>query len=74
MQSATLNGSSSAGFPGLDLQCPLPASAAITSATPKTHPQPKRIVDEAIDGGITFFDNCWEYHRSKSENRNGGRS
>lgn len=27
-----------------------------------------RIVHEAIDGGITFFDNCWEYHRGKSEN------
>jgi predicted aldo/keto reductase-like oxidoreductase len=26
-----------------------------------------RIVSEAIDGGITFFDNCWEYHRGKSE-------
>jgi len=26
-----------------------------------------RIVAEAIDGGITFFDNCWEYHRGKSE-------
>jgi uncharacterized protein len=26
------------------------------------------IVDRAIDGGITFFDNCWEYHRGKSEN------
>jgi predicted aldo/keto reductase-like oxidoreductase len=26
-----------------------------------------RIVHEAIDGGITFFDNCWEYHRGKSE-------
>jgi predicted aldo/keto reductase-like oxidoreductase len=26
-----------------------------------------RIVGEAIDGGITFFDNCWEYHRGKSE-------
>jgi uncharacterized protein len=25
------------------------------------------IVHEAIDGGITFFDNCWEYHRGKSE-------
>jgi len=23
---------------------------------------------EAIDGGITFFDNCWEYHNGKSEN------
>jgi uncharacterized protein len=26
-----------------------------------------QIVEEAIDGGITFFDNCWEYHRGKSE-------
>ena len=27
-----------------------------------------QIVKEAIEGGITFFDNCWEYHRGKSEN------
>ena len=27
-----------------------------------------QIVKEAIDGGITFFDNCWEYHRGKAEN------
>jgi len=26
-----------------------------------------QIVQEAIDGGVTFFDNCWEYHRGKSE-------
>jgi uncharacterized protein len=26
-----------------------------------------RMVQEAIDGGITFFDNCWEYHNGKSE-------
>ena len=26
-----------------------------------------RIVSEAVDGGITFFDNCWEYHRGQSE-------
>lgn len=26
-----------------------------------------RIAHAAIDGGITFFDNCWEYHRGKSE-------
>ena len=25
------------------------------------------IVHEAIDTGITFFDNCWEYHNGKSE-------
>src|SRR6266481_4148921 len=26
-----------------------------------------RLVRQAVDGGITFFDNCWEYHRGKSE-------
>jgi aryl-alcohol dehydrogenase-like predicted oxidoreductase len=25
------------------------------------------IVHQAIDGGITFFDNCWEYRRGKTE-------
>lgn len=26
-----------------------------------------QIVHEAVDSGVTFFDNCWEYHRGKSE-------
>lgn len=26
-----------------------------------------RIVQAAVDAGITFFDNCWEYHNGKSE-------
>ena len=26
-----------------------------------------RLVRQAVDGGITFFDNCWEYHRGKAE-------
>jgi aryl-alcohol dehydrogenase-like predicted oxidoreductase len=26
-----------------------------------------KLVHDAIDGGITFFDNCWEYHRGKTE-------
>ena len=26
-----------------------------------------RLVHDAVDGGITFFDNCWEYHRGKTE-------
>ena len=26
------------------------------------------IMHEAIAGGVTFFDNCWEYNRGKSEN------
>ena len=27
-----------------------------------------RIVHEALDGGINFFDNCWEYYNGRSEN------
>jgi aryl-alcohol dehydrogenase-like predicted oxidoreductase len=30
-----------------------------------------RIVHAAIDGGITFLDNAWEYHDGKSEERMG---
>src|SRR3982074_1176283 len=26
-----------------------------------------QLIDEAIEGGVTFFDNCWEYHRGKTE-------
>ena len=29
--------------------------------------QAERIVQEAVDGGITFFDNAWEYHDGESE-------
>ncbi len=27
-----------------------------------------KLVHEAIDGGITFFDNCWEYWNGRAEN------
>jgi uncharacterized protein len=27
-----------------------------------------RVVHEAVDAGITFFDNCWEYYNGKTEN------
>jgi aryl-alcohol dehydrogenase-like predicted oxidoreductase len=27
----------------------------------------ERIVHEAVDNGISFFDNCWEYHNGRSE-------
>jgi uncharacterized protein len=26
-----------------------------------------RLVRQAVDGGVTFFDNCWEYRRGKTE-------
>ena len=26
-----------------------------------------RLVHEAVDAGVTFFDNCWEYHNGRSE-------
>src|SRR6478609_9227531 len=26
-----------------------------------------QLIHHAVEGGITFFDNCWEYHRGKSE-------
>src|SRR5438874_11105644 len=30
-----------------------------------------RIIDEALDNGINFFDNAWEYHSGVSEERMG---
>ncbi len=33
----------------------------------KDQPEAKQIIDEAIDAGINFFDNCWDYHDGKSE-------
>jgi len=33
----------------------------------KTEREAIRIVQEAIDGGITFMDNAWEYHDGKDE-------
>src|SRR5271170_1501818 len=33
----------------------------------ETEDTAKRIVDQAIDAGVNFFDNCWDYHEGKSE-------
>jgi aryl-alcohol dehydrogenase-like predicted oxidoreductase len=30
-------------------------------------PEAARLVHEAMDAGIDFFDNCWEYHNGRSE-------
>lgn len=37
----------------------------------KTEREAVRIVHEAIDNGLTFMDNAWEYHEGKSEERMG---
>ena len=46
-------------------------SAATTSATIGTEREAIRIVHAAIDAGITFMDNAWEYHDGDSETRMG---
>ena len=38
-----------------------------TLAVAKTIEESTRIAHEAIDYGITFFDNCWEYHEGRGE-------
>jgi len=38
---------------------------------PKDDSEATRIMHAAIDGGITFFDNCWDYNEGKSEERMG---
>jgi aryl-alcohol dehydrogenase-like predicted oxidoreductase len=37
----------------------------------KTKTEVQRIVDEALDAGIDFFDNAWDYHDGESELRMG---
>jgi aryl-alcohol dehydrogenase-like predicted oxidoreductase len=32
-----------------------------------TYEEAERIVHEALDAGVTFFDNAWDYHQGKSE-------
>jgi diketogulonate reductase-like aldo/keto reductase len=38
---------------------------------PRDDEEATRIVRGAIDHGVTFFDNCWDYHRGRSEERLG---
>ena len=40
-------------------------------AVPKDASESTRIVRTAIDGGINFMDNCWDYHGGESERRMG---
>jgi uncharacterized protein len=37
----------------------------------KTEREAERIVHEAVDAGVTFLDNAWEYHEGLSEERMG---
>jgi hypothetical protein len=38
-----------------------------TLANAPTREEAVRIAHEAIEAGVTFFDNAWEYHEGKSE-------
>src|SRR3954464_9304895 len=38
-----------------------------TPAEARTKEEAVKIVHEAVDAGVTFFDNAWEYHKGKSE-------
>lgn len=40
-------------------------------ARPKDPAETTRIIHAAIDGGITFMDNCWDYHGGQAEVRMG---
>ena len=40
-------------------------------AVPKDPQESLRIIRTAIDGGINFMDNCWDYHEGESERRMG---
>ena len=46
-------------------------SAAITSARWSSKREAVRVVQAAVDAGITFMDNAWEYHDGESETRMG---
>jgi len=37
----------------------------------KTESEATKLIHEAIDAGVTFLDNAWEYHEGKSETRMG---
>src|SRR5579883_1892423 len=37
----------------------------------KDEKEAQQIVDEAIDAGVNFFDNAWDYHDGESEERLG---
>jgi aryl-alcohol dehydrogenase-like predicted oxidoreductase len=38
---------------------------------PKEEKEGIRIIHAALDHGVTFLDNCWDYHKGKSEERMG---
>ena len=37
----------------------------------KTDAEATKLIHEAIDAGVTFLDNAWEYHDGESEERMG---
>jgi len=36
-------------------------------ARPQDPAETTRIIHAAIDGGLTFMDNCWDYHGGQAE-------
>ena len=47
-------------------------SADTTLGRPRDDAEATRIVYTALDYGVTFLDNCWDYNDGKSEERMGG--
>jgi predicted aldo/keto reductase-like oxidoreductase len=44
---------------------------ASTNPQKLTEPQSLRLIQRAVDEGITFLDNCWDYHNGAAEERMG---
>ena len=38
---------------------------------PRDEQETTRLIGSAVDRGITFMDNCWDYHGGESERRMG---
>ena len=51
--------------------CPASASAAGTSVFPTQTSAAVRLAHTAIDAGVTFLDNAWDYNDGLSESRMG---
>jgi aryl-alcohol dehydrogenase-like predicted oxidoreductase len=53
-------------FGKTDVKVSILALGGYTLGDAPSYQEAERIVHEAIDAGLTFFDNAWEYHEGKS--------